>query len=161
MSEEYLKQVHDSFIQKDGSCHILVATSGESVVSFLLIFRSTHLTFFYSLIKGIDFPNVKIVCTAGLPATIVEALQRGGRAIRIGDEDALFLIFYESWVFIINEYKLQEGNAVDPDRPRSNLRPTSQSRERAPLSSVQLIKSLDCIQAFFAHYLNDKSEAGK
>jgi superfamily II DNA/RNA helicase len=40
--------------------------------------------------QGIDFPNVKIVCTAGLPTTVVEALQRGGRTIRIGDEDALF-----------------------------------------------------------------------
>jgi superfamily II DNA helicase RecQ len=36
MSEGYLKHVHDSFVSEDGMCRILVATSGESVVSFLL-----------------------------------------------------------------------------------------------------------------------------
>ena len=48
MSEEYLKQVHDSFVQEDGSCRILVATSGESVASFLLlIIFPAYLTSFF------------------------------------------------------------------------------------------------------------------
>lgn len=47
MSEEYLKQVHDSFVQEDGSCRILVATSGESVVSSLLIFLPAQLDFIF------------------------------------------------------------------------------------------------------------------
>ena len=47
MSEEYLKQVHDSFVQEDGSCRILVATSGESVVSSLLIFLPVQLDFIF------------------------------------------------------------------------------------------------------------------
>lgn len=33
MSEGYLKKVHNSFVEADGICRILVATSGESVVS--------------------------------------------------------------------------------------------------------------------------------
>ena len=35
MSEEFLKQAHDSFVSESGKCRILVATSGESVVSYL------------------------------------------------------------------------------------------------------------------------------
>ena len=35
MSERYLKRVHGSFVSEDGMCRILVATSGESVVSYL------------------------------------------------------------------------------------------------------------------------------
>ena len=33
MLEEFLKWVHNSFVSEAGMCHILVATSGESVVS--------------------------------------------------------------------------------------------------------------------------------
>jgi len=33
MSEAYLQQTHESFVSKDGMCRILIATSGESVVS--------------------------------------------------------------------------------------------------------------------------------
>jgi superfamily II DNA helicase RecQ len=100
MSEEYLKQVHNSFVREDGSCRILVATSGESVVSFLLVLIFLP-DFIFSVTKGIDFPNVKIVCTAGLPSTIVDALQRGGRAIRIVSVDpALFVVFYDPWAQI-------------------------------------------------------------
>ena len=162
MSEEYLKQVHDSFIQKDGSCRILVATSGESVVSFLLIFRSTHLTFFYSLIKGIDFPNVKIVCTAGLPSTIVDALQRAGRAIRIMSVDpALFVVFYESWTLEIKKEEYTYGSPEDPDRPRKEQKETSPRRDRAPLSSLLLVQTIDCLRAFFANYLGDNAPEGK
>jgi len=58
MSTEYLQRAHTSFTDPNGMCHVLVTTSGQSV--------------------GVDFPNVKIVCTAGLPETIVDALQRGG-----------------------------------------------------------------------------------
>ena len=36
---------------------------------------------------------MKIVCTVGLPATNVDALQRGGRAIQQSNDDALFVIF--------------------------------------------------------------------
>lgn len=87
-------------------CHVLVTTSGQSV--------------------GVDFPNVKIVCTAGLPETIVDALQRGGRGIWVlsGDQDAdtaLFVIFYEHWVHGINLDDYANGDTLDPDRPRKDL----------------------------------------
>ena len=66
--------------------------------------------------KGVDFPNVKIVCTAGLPSTIVDALQRAGRALRASMEMALFVLFYEAWALEINvgDYT---GAVLDPDRP--------------------------------------------
>ena len=71
MSEKYLKEAHDAFISETGNCRILVTTSGQSVVSFsfLSLFYFLHNT---SIIQGVDvdFPNVKIVCNAGLPATI-------------------------------------------------------------------------------------------
>ncbi len=35
MSEAFLKQVHYSFVSETGMCRILVATSGESVVSYI------------------------------------------------------------------------------------------------------------------------------
>lgn len=58
MSSAYLETVHTAFTEEDGRCKIMCATSGESV--------------------GVDFADVKIVCNAGLPSDIVEALQRGG-----------------------------------------------------------------------------------
>ena len=59
MSEDYLKQVHDSFVQESGSCRILVATSGESVVSFLLIFLPLHFTSFSLRLRALIFPTSK------------------------------------------------------------------------------------------------------
>ena len=41
MSEDYLEQTHESFVNDDDKCRILVATSGESVVSTNL----RHITF--------------------------------------------------------------------------------------------------------------------
>ena len=59
--------------------------------------------------KGIDFPNVKVVCTTGLPSTIVDALQRGGRAIRIVSFDpALFVVFYDPWALEISSFRESE-----------------------------------------------------
>lgn len=102
------------------------------------------------------------MCTAGLPSTIVDALQRGGRAIRTGNEDALFVIFYESWALEINPEEYNEGKYLhDPDRPRQDLRPSSQRRERAPYSSLRLVQSSTCIREYFAQYLNDTTESGK
>ena len=49
----------------------------------------------FNLLQGVDFPDVKIVCTAGLPGTTVNTLQCAGRALRNSDEDALFVVFYD------------------------------------------------------------------
>jgi superfamily II DNA helicase RecQ len=44
MSEMYLQQTHESFVKKDGTCRILAATSGESVVSNEFLFVHIWLT---------------------------------------------------------------------------------------------------------------------
>ena len=53
------------------------------------------------------------------------------------------------------------GDLSDPDRPRHDLKPNSQRRERAPYSLLALIKSRLCIRHYFANYLGDKSPDGK
>jgi superfamily II DNA/RNA helicase len=118
--------------------------------------------FFFSVTKGIDFPNVKVVCTAGLPSTIVDALQRGGRAIRIASVDpALFVVFYDPWALEIKKEEYTYGSPEDPDRPRKEQKQTSSRRDRAPLSSLQLVHTPDCLRAFYANYLADNAPEGK
>jgi hypothetical protein len=103
---------------------------------------------------------VKIVCTVGLPATIVDALQRGGRAVRRTSDDALFVIFYEAWVLDIDLADYNIGDLLDPDRPRKGLHDNSQRRDRAPYSSVKLIQGKTCLRTFFADYLGDTLPGG-
>ena len=109
--------------------------------------------------------NVKIVCTVGLPTNIVDALQRGGRAICVGDENALFVVFYEPWALEIDleDYLNVNGSQTidDPDKPRDKLRVNSQRRERAPYSSVRLVQCPTCLRQFYADYLNDKLVTGE
>ncbi|KAF9537104.1 hypothetical protein CPC08DRAFT_651860, partial [Agrocybe pediades] len=136
MSERYLRQTHEEFVKEDGLCRILISTSGQSV--------------------GVDFPNVKIVCTAGLPATMVDCLQRGGRAARSSGQTALFVVFFEKNMLQINEKEFT-GDVQDPDRPREKLTAKPKRLERAPLSGVRLVQTTGCLRKFFADYLNDKS----
>ncbi|KAF8257378.1 P-loop containing nucleoside triphosphate hydrolase protein, partial [Lactarius quietus] len=114
-----------SHVQPLHNCRILVATSGQSV--------------------GIDFLDAKIVCTAGLPGTMVDVLQHGGRALRNSQDDALFIILYESWVHEVSLDEYTEGNLTNPDRPRAKLKSSSQQRECAPLSCLRLVKSPTCL----------------
>ncbi|KAH9052274.1 P-loop containing nucleoside triphosphate hydrolase protein [Lactarius vividus] len=139
MSQKYLQVAHEAFTTPEGNCRIMVATSGQSV--------------------GVDFPDIKIVCTAGLPASMVDVLQRGGRALRNSSKDALFVIFYEPWVHEVSLEEYNEGDSCDPDRPRGQLRSSSQRRERAPFSCLKLVKSTTCLRAEFASYLDDKSSS--
>jgi hypothetical protein len=74
MSQKYLQVVHEAFTIPSGNCRVLVATSGQSVVS-IRIFISVRTS-----------PDVKIVCTAG---------PLSGRAIFNSNDDVLFVIFYE------------------------------------------------------------------
>ncbi|KAF8258083.1 P-loop containing nucleoside triphosphate hydrolase protein, partial [Lactarius quietus] len=138
MSQQFLQLAHDAFTEPTGSCHVLVATSGQSV--------------------GVDFPDVKVVCTAGLPGSMVDILQCGGCVLRNSDEDALFVVFYEPWVHDISLDEYNEGDSGDPDRPRCQLKPSSKRRERAPFSCLKLVKSATCLRAKFASYLNDTSQ---
>lgn len=100
------------------------------------------------------------MCTVGLPGTTVDTLQRAGRALRNSDEDALFVLFYESWVHGISLSEYTDGDLSDPDRPRGQLKSRAQRRERASLSSLRLVKSPGCIRSEFANYLNDTSDEG-
>jgi superfamily II DNA or RNA helicase len=69
----------------------------------------------FNLLQGVDFPDVKIVCIAGLPGTTVDTLQRAGRALRNSDEDALFVVFYDPWVTDISLDEYKDGDLLDPD----------------------------------------------
>jgi len=60
----------------------------------------------------------------------------------------------------IVHHQYKDGDLNDPDRPRSILKPNSQQRERAPYSSLKLVKFNECIQLMFAQYPSDKSPEG-
>ncbi|KAF8225112.1 P-loop containing nucleoside triphosphate hydrolase protein [Tricholoma matsutake] len=122
MSETYLQRAHAAFTDPDGICKILCATSGESI--------------------GVDFPDVDIVCNAGLPSNIVDMLQRGGRVGRREGSQGF------------------HGNSDDPDRPRALLKPAATRKDRAPLSCVRFVQCKQCLRMFFANYLGDTTENG-
>ena len=156
MSEQYLRVVHESFTQEDGLCKILCAMSGESVVSLCVrLIASTH-----GLYEGVDFPDVKIVCNVGLPSSIVEALQRGGRVGRRDGSQGLSVIFYDLWALTIPLDEYADSRSDDPDRPRALSKPTTSRKDRAPLSCVQLVQLQTCLRVFFASYLGDNAVNG-
>jgi hypothetical protein len=76
---------------------------------------------------------------------MVNVLQHAGRALCNSDEDALFIVFYEPWVHDISLDEYNEGDLCDPDRPRGPLKSSSKPRERAPISCLQLVKSVNCL----------------
>ncbi|KAJ7597960.1 P-loop containing nucleoside triphosphate hydrolase protein [Mycena floridula] len=133
MSKEYLDITHKAFI--NGECLILISTSGEST--------------------GIDFLRVDIVAQLGLPENGADALQKGGRAVRLPGSTGLVVFFYDPWVLDIELSEFDSGDLDDPDRPRRDLKKTSSAKERAALSSVRLMREHTCIRKFFADYLND------
>lgn len=61
--------------------------------------------------QGVDFLDVKIVCTASLPSTRVDVLQHGGCTLCNSYKDAVFIILYEPWV---HQISLDEYNEGDP-----------------------------------------------
>ncbi|EDR07604.1 uncharacterized protein LACBIDRAFT_327990 [Laccaria bicolor S238N-H82] len=140
MPEKYLKKAHDSFIREDGICRIMVATLAQSV--------------------GVDFPNVKIVCTVSLPSTTTDTLQCGDRAFHNSTEDALFVIFYEPWIEEISLDNFKNFDMTDLDRPRMTLKANSQLHERAPFYRVKICQEISCTRKGFANYLGDQSTDG-
>ena len=60
--------------------------------------------------KGVDFPDVEIVCNAGLPSSIADALQRAGRVGRRDGSKGLFVIFYEPWAQTVSLAEFNNGN---------------------------------------------------
>ncbi|KAH9029568.1 P-loop containing nucleoside triphosphate hydrolase protein [Lactarius hengduanensis] len=117
MSSKYLEATHEAFTTPSGTCRVLVATSSQSV--------------------GVDFPDVKIVCTVGLPGTTVDTLQRAGCALQNSDDHAFFIIFHEPWVHELSLSEYSEGDLSDPDRPRGQLRShAQQARESTTTQAV-------------------------
>ena len=103
---------------------------------------------------------MKIVCTAGLPGTMVDVLQHAGHALCNSHDDALFIMLYDHWVHDISLDEYIKGDLRDPDCPRAKLKSSSQQHERAPFSCLKIIKSSTCLRDLFAAYLNDTSPAG-
>ena len=139
------------------SCYHIRSISRKFFLSLFFLLCNTI------IIQGVDFLNVKIVCNAGLPATGVDTLQRGGRALRTGDDHALFVIFYDPWVDEINLEEFSTGDLLDPDRPRKKFDKNKKStrRERASYFSVKIIRDHVCIRGSCADYLGDKSIEGR
>ncbi|RXW23949.1 hypothetical protein EST38_g1909 [Candolleomyces aberdarensis] len=136
MSNAYLDQKHDGFTGAPGNCKVLCATSGLS--------------------QGVDFPHVDIVCSVGVPPSIVEALQHGGCGGRKAGSQSLFLVFYEPWAcdILLDEYTA--GDTNNPDRTCRiplPLRPTRP--ERACYASLQFVQYWSCLRVFFGNHLND------
>lgn len=77
------------------------------------------------MIQGVDFPDVKFVCNAGLPNNIADALQRGGRVGRQDGSQGLFVIFYDTWALSISLDKFNCGHSDDPDQPQAMLKPNA------------------------------------
>ncbi|KAF8871179.1 P-loop containing nucleoside triphosphate hydrolase protein [Infundibulicybe gibba] len=139
MSDSYLQDAHTSFADPRGTCRILCATAGEAT--------------------GVDFPNVKIVCTCGLPSSLLVALQRAGRVIRRTGpgNTGLFLVFYEPWVHDISLDDFATGDLRDPDRPQGTLTQSSRKQDRASFASIQYVQSKSCLRDRFAQYLDDQA----
>ncbi|KAJ3516126.1 hypothetical protein NMY22_g14281 [Coprinellus aureogranulatus] len=138
-SKGYLATAHEGFTTNNGTCKIMCATSGQA--------------------QGVDFPDVDIVCTVGVPNSMVESIQRGGRGGRQTGSFALFITFYEQWVTEISLDEYAEGDPENPDRTRTNpLSAKATKQERAPYVSVQFIQTPDCLRYFFAMLLNDYSD---
>lgn len=142
MSETYLQCAHLAFTEQDGICKVLCATSGESVMSDLYL-TILSLLFTEWPIQGVDFPDVKIVCNAGLPGNVIDSLQRGGCVGQCDGDQGLFVIFYEPWVTSI-PLEQCESSCDDPDWPQRTLKPTSSARDHASLASVKLMQHKDC-----------------
>ncbi|KAF8232786.1 hypothetical protein L208DRAFT_1270487, partial [Tricholoma matsutake] len=109
---------------------------------------------------GVDFTDVKIVCNAGLPSDIVEALQHGGRVVRREGDKGLFIIFYEPWALSISLDDFTNGDMMDPDRPCVDHKLNCQAQDHASYSSTKLIQCKTCLCYFFSVYLDDKSPNG-
>ncbi|KAF6747951.1 hypothetical protein DFP72DRAFT_821144, partial [Ephemerocybe angulata] len=131
MSELYLDDKHTSFNAATGKCRVLCATSGLSL--------------------GVDFARVDIVCTVGLPSSIVEALQRGGRGARQPGDRSRFIIFYEKWALSISldDYGTY-GNKNNSDRTRAPLTSKSMKQDHALYGAVKCVQLCMCLRAFFA-----------
>jgi hypothetical protein len=91
---------------------------------------------------------------------MVDILQCGGRALCNSDDDALFVVFCKPWVHEVTLNEYNEGDLGNPDHPRGPLKLTSLQRERTPFSCLKLAKSATCLQAEFASYLANTSQAG-
>jgi superfamily II DNA or RNA helicase len=111
--------------------------------------------------KGMDFPDVQIVCNAGVPGSIVDLLQRAGRLGRHEGDRGLCVIFHEQWALDISLDEFKNGDWNDPDRPQTAvLKPTLNVSDRVAYSCVAMIQEPKCLRRFFALYLADLSPAG-
>lgn len=100
-----------------------------------------------------------------IPQDECDNLQWGGQVVRRFGKCGLYVIFYKLWVLEINvkEFDNPLMDQNDPDWLRGPLKPTSNKKEWAVFSAIQLLQGCEpiCIHAFKAEYLHDKSPDGK
>ncbi|EPQ53881.1 P-loop containing nucleoside triphosphate hydrolase protein [Gloeophyllum trabeum ATCC 11539] len=134
VSEPYLKQVYDDFASPNGTCRIL----------------------------GLDVCGIHVVIQYGLCDNLADKLQRGGRAGRDDDTEALFLTMTEPWALNVKLPQLAPGSLIsdcgdneDMDTPAS---PTAAGKEgRVGKAVIRYVQSKTCLRAFWAEYLGDTS----
>jgi superfamily II DNA helicase RecQ len=107
-------------------------------------------------LKGIDHPDVDIVCIAGLPSDAATIYQEFGRAARAKGASGFGILFYDSWAKEINLASF--SNLEDLDCPQQlPLTKRSGPQDRVGYASIALAHSENCMRALFARYLDDSS----
>ena len=95
----------------------------------------------------------------GLPLTTVDGLQCGGRALRVSNDTALFVVFHEASALGIQE-KDYTGDITDPDCSQNDLRVSPRRQKRVPLSGFRLVQLKACLRHFYADDLKGRTPEG-
>ena len=161
MSEDFLLKVHHDFTAIDGPCKVLCAMLGESVIGLFLSLCVRDLMNYYDVPKGVDFPDVQVVCNVGVPGNIVDLLQHAGHLGRCDGDKGLAVVFHKQWALEISLDEFKYGNLNDPDQPcTAILKPMSNMHDRAAFSCIGIVQEPKCLRKFFSLYLADFSLTG-
>ena len=102
-----------------------------------------------------------IVCIAGLPQFLLDAIQKLGRAGRQAFLRGIGVFFIDPWIEKVSLVGLDEHALADPDYPVGGVLTTkSSAQERVGYAAAQMALEETCIRAHFATYLRDTTPEG-
>ncbi|KAJ7611076.1 P-loop containing nucleoside triphosphate hydrolase protein [Mycena polygramma] len=125
MSKPYLEATVDSFKQSNGDVKCLIATESAS--------------------NGFDVPDIGLIVQYGVPKTMIDTDQRGGRGGRDGRE-CLVLMIAEQWAF-------EDSLSSNPDHNQSA------KEKRTDRAVVEFASSRECRRRMLAKHNNDRTPA--